>query len=1320
MNGGGARTMDPAKPTAGGEEPWDSARVERFFALLADEPSDETAAPPAATPHHQAAAVLAAFDPDTLTGWGGAPPPRGELLRRLLADATPVEGGNRAGLWSLAVGPRQDALRAFRSRRDLREALALNRREPHDPLQHLLDAYLSGLTPDAGAMDEATLSLAIQVVGWLQGVPADEPLALPDLDALRRRLDRLRFVNPIRALVGKHFRGRQAELDRIRAYLDGASPDSPGPLLISGVGGSGKSTLAARVALDLLTGEAPAPVVYLDFDRKLLAPDEPASLLLEAVRQLDLQMPAADPQADILARLLRDDLAAGRPSGGPGEALGVSVLLSGSTGSDRLARLADLVVAVPAWRDRPLLVVVDTFEQVQYRSREMVGLVWDFLGSLQDAVPRVRVLVAGRAMADAPTATVLQLAGLDEPAAVACLTALGVPAEAAPDVFRQVGGNPLVLRLAAEVVRQEPLPFLLDHLAGAALGDKLRDELVQGYLLRRVLGHIHDPDVRRLAHPGLVLRQVTPDLIRRVLAGPCDVQVPDQAAAERLWRELGRETSLVVQEAGAVLRHRPEVRREMIDLLRASKPAQAAAIHAAAVAYYAGFDDDASRAEELYHRLSLEQPREQLDARWRAGAAQWLRAAVDELPPSAMAYLASRAGAEGGDGEPGIEAVALGDDFWRQADLQLWERKTAVRVRDLMRLHRLAEALAALHERAARLPASPLSLLEGQVLQRLGHLDEANRVVAAALRRWPPGVAASERADLLLLQVALLEAAGRGDHALASAVEASRLLGATARPSQRLAAALAQARLAPPDAAPAALDRLAQVTATLADRDLAGTPDAAAAAAQALMDAHPEEAAHIFQVVGSTAAAPARRGGEKTAGERFGAQAASAARSAQADEIGALVRALAESFDLDEIRELVRLRLAIRLENVVPAAGPLKDVIFDLVDWADRQGRLQELIAAAQQERPGNEALARLAHGGATVPPPGALHLRGSQVDTLSRILAGAFPDVGTLLAVLAKRLNRSLATYRSRPLTVAQAARELVENANAEGWSGPLLAAMREARPGDSDIYRFVTEFGLAAMKPEDDRAVRGAFPRMNIDAWRARLAALDAQLCLVEVGRGSSAVHGTGLLVGPDLVLTAGAALGFGRSSNLQPERVSLRFDFKQLDNGTVLNSGKTFRLATKWLVAAGGATNLIIEEYVPFYTLLRVDGEPGNQPVGWPQAEADGVPRGWCRCIAAGSTPRPSTPLCMLYYAGPGPANFSFGRQAVVGESAHGSILRYRLAPERGASGAPLFDADLSLVAIHQGLQTEYREGILLSAILRDLRRQNVDVLGALDET
>ena len=529
---------DDERPRDGDRElDWDSGRVESYFADLVSTASTP-AEPAPVTPYHPAAAVLASFHPATLKGIGGAPaPPPDEALRRLQADTISLPGA----LWTLQVGPRQEALRSFATRDELRRALALNDRPVGDPLQKLLDGLILGTMPGVDDLGEDELTLAAQVVGWLTGVPAREPLPLPDLDAIRRRLDLLRLVGPLRRMAGERFHGRVGELARNREHVDGP----PGqPLVIWGVGGVGKSSLVARAALDLIDGRwpgGPGPVVYLDFDRKLLSPERPASLLLEAVQQVAAQMPARNTSALVLTQLLTEDLQG--PADGPAGASpapDAAWMLSGSIGSHRFSSFADMLTEVSHWSGRPLLVALDTFEDIQYRSKQTVGLVWNFLGQLQDTVPQVRVIIAGRARVEGREGPEIELPGLDADSAVRCLVDLGIPGDSARFVYDHVGGNPLCLHLAAEVVHRESVQALAEGVAGDEFGGMLRQGLIAGFLFRRILGQIHNPEVRKLAHPGLVLRWITPELIREVLAGPCEVEVPDDAKAARLWRNSRR------------------------------------------------------------------------------------------------------------------------------------------------------------------------------------------------------------------------------------------------------------------------------------------------------------------------------------------------------------------------------------------------------------------------------------------------------------------------------------------------------------------------------------------------------------------------------------------------------------------------------------------------------------------------------------------------------------------------------------------------------------------------------------------------------------
>src|SRR5262249_28717866 len=138
-----------------------------------------------------------------------------------------------------------------------------------------------------------------------------------------------------------------------------------------------------------------------------------------------------------------------------------------------------------------------------------------------ESVPALRLVIVGRSRLSRP-AQVLELGPLDTEAASSCLESLDVPADLARSIVAMIGGNPLALLLAAEVVRgsrsrPDELRDSIDQLFKA----RPPEELIQGILYQRILSHIHDPEVRKLVHPGLVLRRITPELITEVLAGPC-------------------------------------------------------------------------------------------------------------------------------------------------------------------------------------------------------------------------------------------------------------------------------------------------------------------------------------------------------------------------------------------------------------------------------------------------------------------------------------------------------------------------------------------------------------------------------------------------------------------------------------------------------------------------------------------------------------------------------------------------------------------------------------------------------------------------------
>lgn len=73
-------------------------------------------------------------------------------------------------------------------------------------------------------------------------------------------------------------------------------------------------------------------------------------------------------------------------------------------------------------------------------------------------------------------------------------------------------------------------------------------------------------------------------------------------------------------------------------------------------------------------------------------------------------------------------------------------------------------------------------------------------------------------------------------------------------------------------------------------------------------------------------------------------------------QFGALQQALLDAFSLDELRMMVRIKLGENLE-VIASTGSLATIVDELIRWAERYGRLADLVRGASKTRPGNREL---------------------------------------------------------------------------------------------------------------------------------------------------------------------------------------------------------------------------------------------------------------------------------------------------------------------------------------------------------------------------
>uniref|UniRef100_UPI000A3D3272 tetratricopeptide repeat protein n=1 Tax=Streptomyces sp. NRRL B-24572 TaxID=1962156 RepID=UPI000A3D3272 len=705
------------------------------------------------------------------------------------------------------------------------------------------------------------LSDALQATLWLSRVPG--VTGLPAVDDVQHRLERARLLQPMRRLVRGTFHGRTAELDALHAYV--ALPEEPAepPVLLHGVGGIGKSTLLAKFLVDALAAAGPAgfPFAYIDFARPTLSVHEPATVIAEMARQLGVHHPAHRAAFEELADECERTAALQRTERNEldelDELAGTRATLGRDYSSDFHARasareqelahraaslVAEAVRPAPGDPPPPLVVVVDSFEEAQYRGSPVLARMWAVWTALRAAYSRLRFVVSGRAPIDHParvlTPRTMELAELDHEASVDLLMSSGVDDEPlAEDLADRIGGHPLSLKLAARtaVALGADSPSLGELLRGLPSRRRYFDRqvdqmLIQGTLYDRLLKHIAEDDVRALVQAGLALRFITPDLIREVLAGPAGLVVESAGEARRLYGLLTSRVDMMESAGPGAIRHRTDLRAIMLRLSDSARTDLMRAVDRRAVAYYAVREGLRERAEEIYHRLRLGENPRTVEARWAPGVAPYLGGSTHrEMAPRSAAFLLGRIGGH------------VPDQIMTEADQEDWERIAAREVEDLLTQGYVEAAAQRLEERRPWTPCSRLHALLAETLARSGRTAEAREGAERAVDRAEEAGCAETQLELLQLSARLAQDTGdfaEADRDLQEAEEIAAGLGLRFESLGVLVARSRLAALADGDSAPAE-ERLARTLRGMPDADLARQPSLARTAAATACRADP-------------------------------------------------------------------------------------------------------------------------------------------------------------------------------------------------------------------------------------------------------------------------------------------------------------------------------------------------------------------------------------------------------------------------------------------------------------------------------------------------
>ncbi|MGD9957699.1 MAG: AAA family ATPase, partial [Candidatus Nanopelagicales bacterium] len=485
------------------------AFARRLRARLAAVPEPDPyggALDPAVWPWTGAAAVLGGFRPDALRPLPG-PPPADPAVVAL----SPFVYRLADGRWELREEIRRPAVERLVARPGsqplvelppgLSAALDANA-DLADPRRDALRQVQRSGLPPLFALTMAELDDLDAVLGWLPAEPASD---LDDVfgwspsrptaearSAVRAAIERRELMEPLRRLVGTRFVGRQRELRELREHLYPGRGPVDARLRLHGPGGTGKSSLIGRLLQDLeeRAARAPASFAYVDFDRKQYDPRDARGLLLQIVRQLRLQQAGREEE---LAYVAYESSVGGTDAARVAEVLELDQNLELDGLVQVLARILSQTRVTYPTDVAPLVLVLDTFEEVQLKGPGPVAQVLALLDTIEAALPETRTIIAGRGLREGPgSGPLLPLGDLDPDAADAMLAAHGV---ADPGlrllIVERFGGHPLTMRLAADVLaRTGSADLAFDGIVGRAEAlAEVSAEQVQGLLYERILGH---------------------------------------------------------------------------------------------------------------------------------------------------------------------------------------------------------------------------------------------------------------------------------------------------------------------------------------------------------------------------------------------------------------------------------------------------------------------------------------------------------------------------------------------------------------------------------------------------------------------------------------------------------------------------------------------------------------------------------------------------------------------------------------------------------------------------------------------------------------
>lgn len=353
----------------------------------------------------------------------------------------------------------------------------------------------------------------------------------------------------------------------------------------------------------------------------------------------------------------------------------------------------------------------------------------------------------------------------------------------------------------------------------------------------------------------------------------------------------------------------------------------------------------------------------------------------------------------------------------------------------------------------------------------------------------------------------------------------------------------------------------------------------------------------------------------------------------------------------------------------------------------------------------------------------------------LREVMTARFITVADFRTFLSEYVGRNL--DRIEVGTLDNVISSVITAADGQEWLGDLLEGLKEvsgpAAKATLDTIDITGHFGvpqsvayrtnvakLVQNAPALEKIVRDTNSFLPIETWLSRAIDIRNRVCRFSFDIGRLLPVGSGFLVAPDVVLTNHHVVASVINGIRQAKQIRVQFDHYELTDGSV-SAGTIVQTAEKWLIASAphDPVDITVHDLTTEpnpanldFALVRLERKIGDE-------NARDRKRGWLDLETTAENARAGAPAFIAQYPGERPMQLALDTGGVIGYSPNELRLRYHTNTLGGSSGAPVFNQDWELLALHHAGDPEYpeldtgkyNEGIPIRTLTRHLRGQNI---------